>query len=115
MLKHLIGLFFRRAESNVAPLVSYNFPNLGPNGEITLCCVIHPSGGPHIPHAETGQDSYSGVSGVPSHCVAAVFIESDQYGLRLRWKPFNLSEQSFPSPFNSHIGGKSPAEPSQAG
>ncbi len=114
IIKQIIDLF-REEESNVPPLVIYNCPNIGPNGEITMSCVIHPSGRPHIPHTETEQDCYAGVVGIPSHCVAAIFIESSQYGLCFRWKPFNLHEKSFSSPFKSHLGGQTPGDPAKGG
>jgi hypothetical protein len=112
MLKRLLGLFWSK-DSDIAPLIAYNFPNIGPNGEITMNCVIHPSGRPHLAHSGSEQDGYAGVVGVPSHCVAAVFIEADQYGLRFHWKPFKLDENSVPSPFSIPPSGKSPEDPTK--
>ena len=98
IIRNLLALF-RGQHLELPSRIVHNFPNIGMDGEVTMHCIIHASARPGPHYSPVNENPYAGVIGIPSHCVGAVFVESDEYGLRLHWKPFNVSENSVLSPF----------------
>jgi len=103
------GDFTRRKGVNDYPLFS-QFPDLGPDGEVTIDCSIRPSR-PLGQDSGVDQDGYPRVDGVAPKRLGAVYVEIDQYGLRLCWQPYQAGDESFLSPFGRSAGAHSPPEP----
>lgn len=79
--------------------VTHNFPNLGGDGEVTINCIVTPSARPLEQYPSRNKQLDDGGAGVAAKCVGALILEVDELGLRIKWKPGQLGEQGFLSPF----------------
>jgi hypothetical protein len=86
-----------------------DFPNLWVDGQVSIDCIIRAAAGADLKNAFLQQQADSGVIGIASHCVGAVVVEINEYGLGLWWVPAQLADKSFLSPF-----GRTPAAPGAA-
>ena len=76
----------------------HSFPNVGPNGEITIDCVIRPTAwsdgkqsAPHQPLDGRGQR-------IAAKRVGTMAVEIDEYGLYFRWQPGEVGDELFRFP-----------------
>ena len=95
--------------------VIHHFPNMGSNGEVTVDCVICPAATSDGNYVFANQDSYGRGQRITPHCVGAVFVELDEYGLTLRWQPGEKLNNSFLSPFGSAPPTKQTTKPTEQG
>ena len=72
------------------------FPKLGPDGQVTIDCIIRATSYALPEHTSTNEHFDNAITGVSSQCVGAMLVEVDQYGFRLRWKPVQKPETLFP-------------------
>ncbi len=86
--------------------ISHQFPDLGPDSQITIDCIIRPAARAYAKNALVHEEADSGLSGVGTTCLGAVLVELDEFGLRFRWQPGELAKDSFLSPF-----GRAPLNP----
>ncbi len=80
--------------------IIHNFPDVGADGEITVNCIITPTSGPPCDDSLRNQNLNGGSVRITPYCVGAFIIEIDEYGLRFRWKPAKMLNDSFLSPFS---------------
>lgn len=94
------------------PLV-HNFPNVGPDGQISIDCIVRPAARPFEDYLAVDKKLDGRVEGIAPKRVGALLVEIDEYGLRLTWKPAKLGDESFLSPFRCPPGGEPSAEPAK--
>ena len=88
----------------------HHIPNVGPNGQITIDCVIRATARPFGNNARTNQQAHGGAAGISPQRMGVVVVELDQYGLSLRWEPNEMSPQSLSGGFALSSLRQSPTE-----
>jgi len=91
------------------------FPNVGTDGHITVDCIIRPAPRPTPRNPSLYQDEHGRRTRVGSKCVGALIVEVSEYGLTLDWKPGEITDDRFLSPFHLPPGSETPNEPSKRG
>jgi hypothetical protein len=74
---------------------SQKFPDLGPDGQVTIDCIVSATSYALPQYASVDERFDNALTGISSHCVGAMLVEVDQYGFRLRWKPVEKGENLF--------------------
>lgn len=116
MFKFLKKIFNDRSETDVGFYPSFHsFPNLGPDGEVTIDCVIRPSARASVENSLMDEKPYDWRTGVPAKRVGALVVEVDEYGLRFRWQTGEQGDDVFCFPALSVPRMKPAADPAENG
>lgn len=92
-------LFDQRDDSDVGINPSFHsFPNVGTDGEVTVDCIIRPTTGADRKNALRDKQANDWRAGVASKRVGTLEVEVDEYGLRFRWQPGEVGDDSFRFP-----------------
>jgi len=91
--------------------ISHQFPDIGPDSQITIDCIIRPSARAYAKNALMREESDRGLAGVGTTCLGAVLVELDEFGLRFRWQPGEFEKDSFLSAFGRAPVNQKSAQP----
>ena len=94
------------------PIV-HHFPNVGVDGHITIDCIVRPAPRPTTRNPSLHQDAHGRRTRIGAKRVGVLIVEVDEYGLTLDWKPGEVTDDCFLSPFQLPPGGEKPGEPTK--
>ena len=94
------------------PIV-HHFPNVGVDGHITVDCIIRPAPRPTTRNPTLHQDAHGRRTRIGAKRVGVLIVEVDEYGLTLDWKPGEVTDDCFLSPFHLPAGGETTSEPTK--
>lgn len=99
MFKFFKKLINDRREREIGFYPSFHsFTNLGPDGEVTIDCVIRPTARANGNNALMNEEPYDWRTGVTAKRVGALVVEIDEYGLRFRWQAGEQTDDVFRFP-----------------
>lgn len=76
----------------------HNFPNVGPNGEITISCIITPGARAAAEHTMIDEQANGRGQRITTKRVGTIEIELDELGLCFKWKPAQIGDEFMRQP-----------------
>ena len=113
-LKGILSGLFDGDEIITGPII-HHFPNVGTDGHISIDCIVRPAARSAHHYPSIYKDAHGRHVRVAPKRVGVLVVEVNQYGLTFDWKPGEVTDDRFLSPFGVTASSEESAKPSKDG